>query len=60
MIGLFDSVGGAREDEMSEEMMKLQCEVLHMFGAVMAGSKVSHSAIDLFCSMVVKCCYPNN
>ena len=39
-IGLFDIVGGAGSSEVSEGMMKTQCEMLHMFGAVIAGSKV--------------------
>ena len=33
-------MGGAGEGVASEDMMKIQYEMLHMFGAVMAGSKV--------------------
>ena len=41
-IGLFDNVDGdAKNGEVSEGMTKIQCELLHMFGAVMAASKVS-------------------
>ena len=40
-IGLFDNMGGDAENEASEGMTKIQCELLHMFGAVMAASKVS-------------------
>ena len=35
-------MGGAGEGVASEDMMDIQYEMLHMFGAVMAGSKVSH------------------
>ena len=34
-------------------MMRLQCEVLHMFGAIMAGSKVS---METLLSVRVRVC----
>ena len=36
-------MGGGAEGEVSEGMTKIQFELLHMFGAVMAASKVSAS-----------------
>ena len=59
-VGLFDGMGGDAENEASEGMTKIQCELLHMFGAVMAASKVSttlceeDSAWNLICRIFMK------
>ena len=44
-------MGRDAENEVSDDMKMIQCELLHMFGAVMASSKVGH---DHHCSKLAK------
>ena len=49
-----NSVGGAEENVVSEDMLKTQYEMVQMFGAAMASSKVSQM-IYCISSHVVLC-----